>query len=338
MKYRAEKIGIIGLGHVGPHVANSLILQGIADEILLCDIKEDKLASEVQDLNDSTAFAPHRVVVRNCHADYEKLAECDVIVNAAGHVTLAAKNRDGELYATTASARSFAGRLAAAGFEGFWVNVSNPCDVVSREIHRLSGLPASHIMGTGTVLDSARLRTVISLNTKLAPESINAYMIGEHGNTQIAAWSAINIAGKAFSQLQDDPQYRMSQEVTEQKARDGGYVTYKGKQCTEYAVANAAVRIVRAIVHDEHAVMSASVQLNGEYGQSGFFISVPSVIGRDGVEDVLELDLNETERKGFLHSCETVQHNFARLPAFTVEESRTNPVVLPPYDDNGNKL
>ena len=338
MKYRSEKIGIIGLGHVGPHVANSLISQGIVDEILLCEVKEDKLAAEVQDLNDSTAFAPHRVVVRNCHADYEELADCDVIVNASGQVTLSAENRDGELYATTANARTFAGRLAAAGFEGFWVNVSNPCDVVTREIHRLSGLPANHVMGTGTVLDSARLRTVISLHTKLAPESIQAYMIGEHGNSQIAAWSAINIAGKAFSELQHKSQYRMDPAETEQKARNGGYVSYHGKQCTEYAVANAAARIVRAIIHDEHAVMSTSVQLNGEYGQSGFFISVPSVIGRQGVEDIFELNLTDAEKQGFLHSCQTVQNNFAKLPPFSIEESRTNPVVLPPYNNNGNRL
>ena len=205
MSHQPVSIGIIGIGHVGPHAANSLILQGIADELLLCDVNESKLAAEVQDLNDSVVFAPHRVVVRNCHADYEQLAGCDVIINAAGNVKLAAVSRDGELFATIDSARTFVGRLAAAGFEGFWVNVANPCDVVSAEVRRLSGLPTNHIIGTGTCLDSARLRTVISLTTKLAPESIQAYMIGEHGNTQIAAWSAISFAGVPMKNVISKP-------------------------------------------------------------------------------------------------------------------------------------
>lgn len=333
MGYRPVSIGIIGIGHVGPHTANSLILQGIADELLLCDVDEGKLAAEVQDLNDSVVFAPHRVVVRNCHADYEQLAGCDVIINAAGHVKLAAVSRDGELFATIDSVRTFAGRLAAAGFEGFWVNVANPCDVVSAELHRLSGLPASHIIGTGTCLDSARLREVISLATKLAPESIQAYMIGEHGNTQIAAWSAISFAGVPMKNVISKPGFSdLKPEDVQAKARDGGYVAYRGKQCTEYAIANAATRITRAILHDEHAVMPGSVQLEGQYGQNDLFISVPCIIGANGVEDIVELDLNDKERAGFAASCDAVRANTARLAPFSIEESRRNPVVLPRHE------
>ncbi|MFT8649543.1 MAG: L-lactate dehydrogenase [Bifidobacterium psychraerophilum] len=350
MSYRPVSIGIIGLGHVGPHVANSLILQGVADQLLLCDTNEEKLAAEVQDLNDSTVFAPHRAVVVNCHADYERLAQCDIIVNSAGQVTLSAISRTGELFKAIDDVRSYVGRIAAAGFTGFWVNVSNPCDVVTREIHRLSGLPASHVMGTGTVLDSARLRTVISLKTGLAPESIQAYMIGEHGNTQIAAWSSISFAGKLLSELgaarpRDHAEqggeagksqtsagsgiYDLDAAEVEAKAREGGYVAYRGKQCTEYAIGNAAARLVRAILHDEHVVLSASVQLNGEYGQDGLFISVPSVIGAEGAGDIFELSLNDQERAGFEASCDAVRDNYAKLAPMSVQAARTVPVVIP---------
>lgn len=331
-------IGIIGVGHVGPHVANSLILQGTADEPLLCDTNESKLASEVQDLNDSVAFAPHRVSVTNCHADYERLAGCDIIVNSAGNVSLAAVSRTGELFATVDSARSFVGRLAAVGFNGFWVNISNPCDVVTAEIQRLSGLSANHVIGTGTLLDSARLRTVISLATQLAPESIQAYMIGEHGNSQIAAFSAVSIAGKPLRELASNPRYALDPQATEQAARHGGYVAYAGKQCTEYAVANAAARLVRAIVHDENVVLPASVELNGEYGQQGLYISVPCIIGADGVREVVELSLTPDEQAGFARSCDVVRANRSKLAPFSIEDSRKVPVTLPRHPQNEDEL
>ncbi|MFT8592173.1 MAG: L-lactate dehydrogenase [Bifidobacterium sp.] len=338
MGYHPVSIGIIGMGHVGPHTANSLILQGIADEILVCDANEDKLGAEVQDLNDSTVFAPHRVVVTNCHTDYEKLAQCDVIINSSGQVTLSAISRTGELFKSVDDARLFAGRIAAAGFSGYYVNVTNPCDVVAREIHRLSGLPASHVIGTGTCLDSARLRTVIALKSRLAPESIQAYMVGEHGNSQIAAWSSVSIAGKPLSGLSDDSRFQMDGAEAESLARRGGYIAYNGKQCTEYAIANAATRIVRAIVHDEKVVIAASVELNGEYGESGLFISVPCIIGSDGVEKIIEIDMNAAERQGFAASCEVVRSNYAKLAPFGIEASRTLPITLPKHEGDDRKL
>ena len=332
------KVGIVGLGHVGAHVGNSLVLQGVADEIYLCDVNEKKVAAEAQDLNDSSVFAPHRVRIYNCHADYEKLADCDVIINAVGHVTLSAVSRDGELYATCHMVRTFVGRLAAAGFKGFYVNVTNPNDVVVREIHRLSGLPTSHVMGTGTCLDSARLKSAIALATNISPESINAYMLGEHGFTEIAAWSNVSFSGKPLAELAavNPDRYGFDKAKLEEQALRGGYWCYAGKHCTEFAIANSAVRITRAIVHDEHVVLPVSTYLDGQYGQSGFFISVPALVDANGVEEVYELDLTEEEKKGFLASCKKVQDNYAKLPDFPVEDARKVPVVIPPdpeHDD-----
>ena len=127
--YQTRKIGVVGQGHVGAHVANSLLMQGIADELYLCDINEAKVTSEVQDLRDSLSFVPYNTKIVNCYDHYEELACCDVIVNAAGKVALAASNRDGELFFTTDAARTFAKRIVDAGFDGIFVSISNPCDV-----------------------------------------------------------------------------------------------------------------------------------------------------------------------------------------------------------------
>ncbi|MCI1832182.1 MAG: L-lactate dehydrogenase [Bifidobacterium sp.] len=333
------KIGIVGVGHVGPHVANSLIMQGIADEIHMCDVNRRKLASEVQDLNDSVAFAPHRVRVFDCGDEYERLASCDIIINSAGHVTLAGTNRDGELYAGVRIARTFVGRIAAAGFDGFWIDVSNPNDVVTREIQRLSGLPPQRVMGTGTCLDSARLVSVISLATGIAPQSICAYMIGEHGFSEIAAWSHLTIGGVPLARLEavDPDRYGLDRAEYEKRALQGGYVSYAGKHCTEYAIANSAARIARAIVHNERAVLPVSAQLDGQYGKSGFYISTPAVIGNGGVEEIYELDLPHDELEGFLNSCAKVEENYARIPELSVARSRTNPVVIAPDPDHDDE-
>ena len=325
------RIGIVGTGHVGPHVAYSLMMQGIADEVHLCDVNDGKVTAEAQDLNDASVFAPHRVRVWNHHTDYEALAACDVIVNAAGHVTLSSKDRDGELYATARMARTYVGRIAAAGFAGFWVNVTNPNDVVTREIHRLSGLPASHVVGTGTCLDSARLRSALALATDVSPESIVAYMLGEHGFSEIPAWSAVSFAGKPLTELaaSDPDRFGFDKAELGRQALRGGYWCYTGKHCTEYAIANSTARIVRAIVHDEHVVLPVCTRLDGEYGQRGLFISVPAMVSAQGVGPVVELALTDEEQAGFAASCDKVRANYAKLPPFAVEDARRTPVTVP---------
>lgn len=309
-------IGIIGTGHVGAHVANSLLLQGLAGEIRLCDINAQKVASEVQDLRDSLLFCPFNARIVNCGDRYEELASCDIIVNAAGNVGLAAVNRDGELFFTTDACRTFAERVVDAGFEGIWVSIANPCDVVCTEIWHLTGYDPKKIIGSGTGLDSARLRSQISLACAgLDPKSIDAYMIGEHGASQLAAWKAATIAGKPLADLEREFPERFSFDHAdiESKAREGGYVTYAGKHCTEYAVANAGVRVIAAIVHNEHAVMGASTLMTGQYGEEGIFTSLPCIIGAEGVEDVFELDLSEDELKAFHASCAHIRENISRL-------------------------
>ncbi len=255
-----RKIGIIGLGHVGAHVANSLLLQGITDELYLCGLHDQKVISEAQDLHDSLSFVPYNTRILNCGDRYEDLAECDIIINSAGNVALSSTNRDGELFSTSQSAEVFAKRVLGTGFNGILINVSNPCDVICTAIWKLTDYDPAKIIGTGCGLDSARLRSEISKVTNISPKSIEAYMIGEHGFSQVAAWKSASIASKRISDLAVEypEQYGFDRADVEEKARKGGYVTFAGKGCTEYAVANCTARICAAILHNEHAVLSAS--------------------------------------------------------------------------------
>ena len=145
-----RKVGIIGIGHVGAHVANAVLSAGLAEELKLCDINEQKVVSECQDLSDTLGFYPHNCVIGNYGTQYEQLADCDVVINAAGDVKTSAKDRDGELFVTTDIARTWISRLFNAGFHGVIITISNPCDVVATEIWHITGYDPRKIIGTGT--------------------------------------------------------------------------------------------------------------------------------------------------------------------------------------------
>ena len=311
-----RKIGIIGLGHVGAHVANSLLLQGIGEELYFVSTNDQKNISEAQDLHDSISFVPYNTRIVNSSDRYEDLADCDIIVNCAGNVSLVAESRDGELFASTESARTFVETILSAGFNGILVNVANPCDVVCTAIWHLTGYDPKKIIGTGCGLDSARLRSEISKATGVSPKSIHAHIIGEHGFTQVAAWKSANIAGTTIDELAKayPEKYGFDQAEVEEKARQGGYVTFAGKGCTEYAVANCTARLCAAILHNEHAVLSASTLLTGEYGEEGIYSSLPCLVGADGIEQVFTPELSEKELAGFKASCDHIRDNISKLP------------------------
>ncbi len=311
-----RKIGIIGLGHVGAHVANSLLLQGIADELYFVSTDDQKNISEAQDLHDSLSFVPYNTRIVNCSDRYEDLADCNIIVNCAGNVSLVAESRDGELFASTESARTFVETILNAGFNGILVNVANPCDVVCTAIWHLTGYDPKKIIGTGCGLDSARLRSEISKATGVSPKSIHAHIIGEHGFTQVAAWKSAMIAGTTIDDLAKEypEKYGFDQAEIEEKARQGGYVTFAGKGCTEYAVANCTARLCAAILHNEHAVLSASTLLTGEYGEEGVYASLPCLVGASGIEQVFTPELSERELAGFKASCDHIRDNISKLP------------------------
>ena len=187
-------VGVIGLGHVGAHVAYALAVQGIADELILVDQKEQKLASEVQDLRDAAAYLPHRVTVRA--GDFADLGECDVIVNSVGKIELLeTHDRLTEMDFTIPAVRSYAHKIKESGFDGVLINITNPCDIVTRELALGVGLPRGRVFGTGTGLDTSRLLSALARQTGIDHKSITCYMLGEHGSQQFAPWSCVSFKG-----------------------------------------------------------------------------------------------------------------------------------------------
>ena len=306
-------IGIIGVGHVGAHCAYSLALQGLVDELVLVDKNQEKLKSEVQDLRDAVLYLPHRVTVRS--AEYDQLADCDILVNSVGDITLlTTHDRLTEMNFTIAQVNDYIPKVMAGGFDGVIINITNPCDIVTRQIAKLSGLPRGRVFGTGTGLDTSRLVSAIAQQTGVDHKSITAYMMGEHGASQMVPWSMVNFGGAALEDLaKKDERYRFDREETKKTAIGGGWVTYVGKGCTEYGICSTLARDVAAVLHDEKRIMAASSELCGEYGEEGLFAGVPCMIGQNGVEQIVEVPMNEAEKAEFHSCCEAIRENMRHI-------------------------
>ena len=307
-------LAVIGLGHVGAHVAYALAIQGIADELVLVDQNEQKLASEVQDLRDAVAYLPHRVTVRA--GGFADLGACDVIVNSVGKIELLRGTHDRvtEMDFTIPAVRGYAEKIKASGFDGVLINITNPCDIVTRELAMGLGLPKGRVFGTGTGLDTSRLLSALNRQTGIDHKSITAYMLGEHGALQFAPWSCVSFRGMPLDELaKTDEKFRFDRDALQKESIGGGWVTYAGKQCTEYGICTTAARMVHIVLHDEKAIMPASMELDGEYGETGLFAGVPCLIGKNGVEQIIELPLTDEEKAKFHDCCEGIRKNMEHL-------------------------
>lgn len=310
---KTRKVGIIGLGHVGAHVAYSLAIQGIADELVLLDMNDKKLASEVQDLRDAVAYMPHRVAI--AAGDFPDLKDCDVVVNCVGKISLLTTgDRLTEMDFTIKAVRSYVDKIKASGFDGIFINITNPCDIVTHELAKGLDLPKGHVFGTGTGLDTSRLLSALNRQTGIDHKSITAYMLGEHGALQFAPWSAVSFCGMPLDEwAKTDERFRFDREALKKESIGAGWVTYSGKQCTEYGICTTAARMVSIVLRDEKAILPASMELCGEYGEEGLFVGVPCLIGKNGVEKVIELPLTPEEKAIFHQCCEGVRKNMEHL-------------------------
>ena len=313
MKNKLRRVAIAGAGHVGAHCAYSLAVQGIVNELVLVDKNEKKLKSEIQDLRDAVLYLPHNLSVRG--ADFNELKDCDILVNCVGDITLLeSHDRVQELNFTIAQVNDFIPKLIAAGVRGIVTNISNPCDIVTYQINRLSGLPKGHVFGTGTALDTARLASVLSIATNIDHKSILAYMMGEHGASQMVPWSNVYFGGSPLSLLEArEEKYKFDKEEMKEKAIYGGWITYDGKGCTEYGICTTLARLVRAVYDDEKCIIPVSAQLDGEYGQTDIYAGVPCVIGKHGAERILELPLTNNELAEFIRCCADIREYMRKI-------------------------
>ena len=269
------KIVIIGAGHVGSHCGLSLMMQGLADEIVYIDIDKNKAAMQALDLDDMASNLDRDFTVRA--GDYSDCADAHIVVMAAGKSRLPGQTRLDMFDDSIKMMNTIVGPLKESGFHGILISISNPADIIADFLRKRLGLPRNQVFSTGTSLDSARLRRMLSEITGVSRHSIQAYCMGEHGDSQFIPVSHIQIGGIPVKE------YLSIHPV-------------EGKGCTEFGIGAVLSNITRAVMHDEKRILPVSVLLEGEYGEQGIPAGVPCVIGKNGVEEILEISLTEKEK------------------------------------------
>ncbi len=313
MHSQPTRVAIVGAGHVGATFAYALLLSGLATEIVLIDINRDRAEGEAMDLNHTVPFAhPTRIWA----GDYADCAGAIVTVIAAGAAQKPGETRLDLVRKNAAIFRQIVPQVVRHNPDGILLIATNPVDVLTYVTWKLSGLPAQRVLGSGTILDTARFRYLLSQHFGVDPRSVHAYIIGEHGDSEVPVWSLANIAGMrlpAFCAAHGLTYDRAAMEEIFRQTRDAAYHIIERKGATYYAVAAGLMRIVEAILRDQSTVLSVSSLIEDYYGIRDVCFSLPTVVDRGGVEQVLRLDLAPEEIEGLRRSARVLKTTLDQL-------------------------
>ncbi len=307
------RVVIIGSGNVGSTCAYALLLRGLVSEIVLINKTRELAKGEAMDLNHGMLFArPARVWA----GDFDDCEGADIVVVTAGVAQCPGETRMDLLKRNAAIFEEYLPKVVQYARDAVLIVVTNPVDVLTHVARQVSGLPASRVIGSGTVLDTARFRYLLSRHFHVEPRSIHAFIIGEHGDSQVAVWSSANIAGirlDDYGRLNGGALTDEKKGEIAHKTRSAAYEIISRKGATYYAIASGVVRIIDTIVRDENSVLTVSSQVQGTYGLNDVCLSLPSVVNRQGIAHMLELPLNLEEQHALESSAKTIREAIVSL-------------------------
>ncbi len=310
-----RKVVLIGTGMVGMSFAYALVNQGgICNELVLIDVNKTRANGEAMDLNHGLAFAKSNMKIYA--GEYKDCKDADIVVIAAGVAQKDGETRLDLLQRNTEVFRSIINPVVKSGFDGIFLVATNPVDIMTRVTYELSRFGASRVIGTGTSLDTARLRYLLGDYFTVDPKNIHAYVIGEHGDSEFVPLSQVMLATKSVTEILEDERndYNINDmQSIEEQVRTAAYKIIEAKRATYYGIGMAITRIVKAILGDENSVLTVSAKLCGEYDSKNVFIGVPCIIGRNGVKEIVELSLTDEEKEKFQNSRKVLEDNFNGL-------------------------
>ncbi|KLT71975.1 lactate dehydrogenase [Neisseria arctica] len=297
-----NKVVIIGTGAVGISYAFAMLNQGHCDEMVLIDLNENRVRAEVRDLKHGILYAatPVKIIA----GTYDDCEDADIVCICAGAPQRPGETRLDLIDNNLKVFHGIVGKVMASGFDGIFLIATNPVDVLSYATWKFSGLPKERVIGSGTILDTARLCNCLGQAFDVAPVSVDAHMIGEHGDSVIAAWSSASIAGMPLQKLLENrPDGQELMQRIHRDVRNAAYDIIEAKGATCYGIAMGLSRISRAILHNQNVVLTVSTLLQGEMGQEGVYIGVPAVINRLGSVRVIDKPLDAKESEQFNRSA-----------------------------------
>ena len=315
MGSKARKVAIVGVGYVGSTCAYSLINQAVCDEIMLVDRTPEKAYAQALDLSHCMDFVHTRTRIST--GTYEQCSDADIIVLSMGERPKNIKSRLDVLESAYTIHKPIIAEIMASGFNGIFLAASNPVDLVTYMVWKMSGFPRSQVLGTGTSIDSSRMKTLLSHYFPVDPRSVQGYVLGEHGESQFPAWSHVTIGGKPVLYIlsQHPERFRhLKLDEIARKTKNAGMEIYNLKGSTYYGIGNALAYIIHSILNDDHRIIAVSAILDGEYGQNDICTGVPAVLTRHGIKEIVELNLTPKEEEQFGHSCTIIRGAIASLP------------------------
>ncbi len=314
-----RKIGIIGCGNVGMTTAYTLMVHGLCTEMVLIDVNTKKAESEAMDLGHCLPFlSPMQIYA----GDYTDLLDAQIIIIAAGVGQKPGETRIDLVHRNADIFSDILRQIVAVNTDCLLLIVSNPVDILTYVALKASGFPASRVIGTGTVLDTARLKYLVGEKLGVDYRNVHSFIIGEHGDSELAVWSGANVSGINI----DDfcPLCHNCNRMTDlyelyDDVKNSAYKIIEGKGATYYAIAQATRRIIDAIARDENTILPVSTYLDGQYGLRDICMSIPSIIGTDGVKHVLDIPLDDTEYRYLMESASALRQVIDSLsPAHTM--------------------
>jgi L-lactate dehydrogenase len=309
---KKTRIVLIGTGAVGSSYAFALLNNNLADELVLIDVNEKKAEGDAIDLNHGLPFsAPMKI----WKGDYADCRDADLVVITAGSNQAPGETRLDLLQKNIGIFKTIVSNVMENGFNGIFVIATNPVDVLTYATWKFSGLPHDRVIGSGTILDTARFRFLLGQHFNVDPRNVHAYIIGEHGDTELAVWSKADIGGRPvldlFKKEGGDHAAKMDQIFTD--VRDAAYQIINLKGATYYGIAMGLVRLTRAILRNENSILTVSTLANGSYGLDDVCIGLPAVVNRQGIREIIELDLDEKEKALLAKSADVLKNSLKNV-------------------------
>ncbi|UOE54405.1 L-lactate dehydrogenase [Bacillus sp. CMF12] len=307
MKNRVNRVVLIGTGFVGSSYAFALLNQGVTEELVLIDLNKDKSEGDAMDLNHGMPFALSPTSI--WFGDYSDCKEADLVVITAGANQKPGETRLDLVEKNTKIFKGIVDHVMDSGFDGIFLVATNPVDILTYAVWKFSGLPKERVIGSGTILDTARFRFLLGEYFKVDTRNVHAYIIGEHGDTELPVWSHADIAGKNIDDWMGKEENFRQEDLNSifLNVRDAAYQIIERKGATYYGIAMGLVRLTKAILQNENSVLTVSAYLDGEYGHDDVYIGVPAIVNRNGIRDIVELHLNSEEKDQFTHSVNVLK-------------------------------
>lgn len=309
MNFKNSKVAVVGIGNVGATTAYSLANQGLCGELVLIDINREKAYAEARDLQHSVHFMNRNIRVFS--GEYQDCADADIVIIAASAPMPKESNDRLKMLAPSIRImKSIVEGVMSSGFKGIFLIISNPVDIMSYYVWKLSGLPSHQVIGSGTTLDSARLSCALGAMYDLDSKSVQAYVIGEHGDTELVAWSSATIGGKLVEDVMQDNATRTrdtSKEMLRKQVTQAGWDIFNKKGNTCYGIASATTAIAKSILFNENRIYPVTVALEGKYGIERAFLSVPTIIDASGAREIVEIKLRPDELASLQESARLME-------------------------------